>query len=168
MPPGNPAAEPKFTSLTDPAATWTNKGQMKVTFAYGCNYLIDLRAAAIIVDVQATPARWSAEVAVTKTMLARTETCFGLKPERLAADAAYGSGLMIGWLMRREITPHIPILDREHQTNGIFTRADFTFDAEPEHVHLPRRQAAEELGVWCAMTAPSLTGPAPRIAAPAP
>ena len=101
MPPGNPAAEPKFTSLTDPAATWTNKGQMKVMFAYGCNYLIDLRAAAIIVDVQATPARWSAEVAVTKTMLARTETCFGLKPTRLAADAAYGSGLMIGWLTRR-------------------------------------------------------------------
>ena len=130
MPPGNPAAEPKFTSLTDPAATWTNKGQMKVTFAYGCNYLIDLRAAAIIVDVQATPARWSAEVAVTKTMLARTETCFGLKPTRLAADAAYGSGLMIGWLTRREITPHIPILDREHQTNGMFTRADFTFDAD--------------------------------------
>ena len=102
MPPGNPAAEPKFTSLTDPAATWTNKGQMKVTFAYGDNYLIDLRAA-IIVDVQATPARWSAEVAVTKTMLARTETCFGLKPARLAADPAYGSGLMVGWLMRREI-----------------------------------------------------------------
>ena len=70
--------------------------------------MIDMRAAAIIVDVQATPARWSAEVAVTKTMLARIETCFGLKPTRLAADAAYGSGLMIGWLTRRGITPHIP------------------------------------------------------------
>jgi hypothetical protein len=46
----------------------------------------------------------------------------------LAADAAYGSGLMIGWLMRRGIEPHIPLLDREHQTKGFFTRADFTFD----------------------------------------
>ena len=27
-----------------------------------------------------------------------------------------GSGLMIGWLMRRGIEPHIPLLDREHQT----------------------------------------------------
>ena len=35
---------------------------------------------------------------------------------------------MIGWLMRRGIEPHIPLLDREHQTNGFFTRADFTFD----------------------------------------
>jgi len=37
---------------------------------------------------------------------------------------------MIGWLMRREIEPHIPLLDREHQTNGFFTRSDFTFDPQ--------------------------------------
>jgi hypothetical protein len=126
-PPGNRPAAPKVTSLTDPAAAWTNKGQMKVGFAYGTNYLIDLQRA-IILDVEATPARWSAEVAATKTMLERTRECFGLKPQRLAADAAYGSGLMIGWLMRHGIEPHIPLLDREHQTNGFFTRADFTFD----------------------------------------
>jgi hypothetical protein len=129
MPPGNKPAEPKSTSLTDPAAAWTNKGQMKAVFAYGTNYLIDTTAA-IIVDVEATPARWSAEVAATKTVLARTEDRFGLKPRRLAADAAYGSGLMIGWLMRRGITPHVPILDHEHQTKGLFTRAAFHFDAE--------------------------------------
>ena len=124
-----PSAEPKVTSLTDPAAAWTNKGQMKVVFAYGINYLLDLQTS-IIVDVQATPARWSAEVAAAKTMLERTEACFDLKPHRLAADAAYGSGLMIGWLMQRGIEPHVPLLDREHQTNGFFTRADFAFDVE--------------------------------------
>jgi hypothetical protein len=95
MPPGNPPAPPKVTSLTDPSAAWTNKGQRKVRFAYGTNYLIDLQQA-IVVDVEATPARWTAEVAATKTMLDRTQACFGLKPKRLAADAAYGSGLMIG------------------------------------------------------------------------
>jgi transposase len=129
MPPGNPPAPPKVTSLTDPTAAWTNKGQRKVGFAYGVNYLIDLQQA-IIVDVEATPARWSAEVAATKTVLERTQECFGLHPQRLAADAAYGSGLMIGWLMRHEIEPHIPLLDREHQTNGFFTRANFTFDPQ--------------------------------------
>jgi transposase len=129
MPPGNPPAPPKVTSLTDPTAAWTNKGQRKVGFAYGVNYLIDLQQA-IIVDVEATPARWSAEVAATKTVLERTQECFGLHPQRLAADAAYGSGLMIGWLMRRGVEPHIPLLDREHQTNGFFTRGDFTFDPQ--------------------------------------
>ena len=38
------------------------------------------------------------EVASTKTMLVRTERCFGLKPKRLAADTAYGTAkfLMTG------------------------------------------------------------------------
>lgn len=127
-PPGNAPSEPRFTSLTDPAAAWTNKAQMKAVFAYGTNYLIDTKEA-VIVDVEATPARWSAEVAAAKTMLTRTRESFGLTPQTLAADAAYGSGLMLGWLMGRGIEPHIPILDHEHQTNGYFTRADFTFDA---------------------------------------
>jgi hypothetical protein len=100
------------TSLTDPAAAWTNKGQTKVGSAHGTNHLIDTRRA-IIVDVEATPARWTVEVAATKTMLERTRDCVGFKPRRLTADAAYGSGLMIEWLMRHEIKPHIPLLDRE-------------------------------------------------------
>ena len=96
-------------------------------FGYGLSYLIDIESA-VIVDVEATPARWIAEVAATKTMLTRTEENLGLTPQILAADAAYGSGLMLGWLMARGIEPHIPILDHEHQTKGFFTRADFTFD----------------------------------------
>lgn len=127
MPPGNPPSEPQVTSLTDPAAAWTSKGRSKLCFAYGTNYLIDNKLA-IIVDVEATPARWQAEVAATKTMLHRTKECFGLQPQRLAGDTAYGSGLMIGWLMRRGIEPHVPVLDRERQTKGYFTRADFQFD----------------------------------------
>jgi hypothetical protein len=39
-------------------------------------------------------------------------------------------GLIIGWLMRRGIEPHIPLLDRERRTKGFFTRADFTFDPQ--------------------------------------
>ena len=166
MPPGNPPAPPKVTSLTDPTAAWTNKGQRKVGFAYGTNYLLDLQRA-IIVDVEATPARWTAEVAATKTMLERTQECFGLKPQRLAADAAYGSGLMIGWLMQRGIEPHIPLLDREHQTNGFFTRADFTLIRKPMSLPVPAENSSD-VPDWCARTAPYPTGQAPGIAAPAP
>jgi hypothetical protein len=146
IPPGNPPAPPKVTSLTDPTAAWTNKGQRKVGFAYGTNYLIDLQRA-IIIDVEATPARWSAEVAATKTMLGRTRECFGLTPQRLAADAAYGSGLMIGWLMRRGIDPHIPLLDREHQTKGFFTRADFTFNPQTNVFVCPGQKQLTSTGL---------------------
>jgi hypothetical protein len=45
---------------------------MKALSAYGTNYLIDTKEA-VIIDVEATPARWSAEVAATKTMLERTQ-----------------------------------------------------------------------------------------------
>jgi len=62
----------------------------------GLNYLID--ETAVIVDVEATPARTYDEVAATKTMLDRTQKCFGLKPKRLAADTAYGTGKFLGWL----------------------------------------------------------------------
>jgi transposase len=136
MPPGNAASAPQVTSLTDPAAAWTSKGRTKLTFAYGTNYLIDNKLA-IIVDVEATPARWQAEVAATKTMLERTKERFGLQPRRLAADTAYGSGLMIGWLMRRGIEPHVPLLDRERQTRGFFTRADFKFDDQTNSFTCP-------------------------------
>jgi transposase len=166
MPPGNPPAAPKVTSLTDPLAAWTNKGQVKVGFAYGTNYLIDTRRA-IILDVEPTPARWTAEVAATKTMLERTQECFGLKPQRLAADAAYGSGLMIGWLMRRGIEPHIPLLDREHQTNGFLPAPTSPLIRRPMSLPVPAASSSQAPD-WSAPTAPCPIGRARKIAAPAP
>ena len=165
MPPGNPPAPPKVTSLTDPTAAWTNKGQRKVGFAYGANYLIDLQQA-IIVDVEATPARWSAEVAATKTVLERTQECFGLKPQRLAADAAYGSGLMIGWLMRRKIEPHIPLLDREHRPTASSPVRILLLIRRPTFSSVPTASSSKAPG-WCATMAPYPILRAPRIAAPA-
>jgi hypothetical protein len=86
-------------------------------------------------------------VAATKTLLERTQECFGLKPQRLAADAGYGSGLMIGWLTRRGIEPHIPLLNREHQTKGFFTRADFTFDPQANVFICPGEKQLRSTGL---------------------
>jgi hypothetical protein len=63
------------------------------------NYLIDIENA-VIVDVEATPARTYDEVAATQTMLERTEERFDLKPKRLAADTAYVTGKILGWLVK--------------------------------------------------------------------
>ncbi len=70
------------------------------------------------VDVQATPARIAQEIIATKTMLDRVEATHGLRPQRLAADKAYGTGPLLGWLYERRITAHIPVLDRQHQTDA--------------------------------------------------
>jgi hypothetical protein len=47
---------------------------------------------AVIIDVEATPARTYNEVAATRTMIDRTEKAFGVKPERLPADTAFTPG----------------------------------------------------------------------------
>jgi IS5 family transposase len=89
---------PKVISTSDPCSAWTAKANKRVQFGYGLNYLIDTENA-VIVDVEATPARTYDEVAATKTMIDRTERCFALKPKRLAADTAYGTGKFLGWLV---------------------------------------------------------------------
>ena len=45
-------------------------------------------------------------------MLERTEERFDLKPDNIAADVAYGTGETLGWLVEREIEPHIPVRTR--------------------------------------------------------
>ena len=51
----------------------------------------------------------------------------GLKPDRLVADTAYGTGKFLGWLVGTGITPHIPV-DKSDREDGTFSRSDFTFN----------------------------------------
>jgi hypothetical protein len=97
-----------------------------VLFGYGLNYLVDVKHA-VIVDVEATPARTYDEVTASKTMIEGTERRFDMKPKRLAAGAAYGIDRFLGWLVKR-ITPHIPVWNMSERKDGTFSLADFNFD----------------------------------------
>ena len=128
--PINPDQKPKAMSPSDPAAAWTTRGRHKVQFAYSINHLIDLENG-VIVDVEATPTRISKEVAAAETMLDRTRKRFGLKPDRITGDVAYGTGALLGKLVARDIAPHIPVWDQSKvAADGKFTRADFAFDKD--------------------------------------
>lgn len=128
---------PKVISPSDPSSAWTAKANKRVQFGYGLNYLIDIENA-VIVDVEATPARTYDEVAATKIMIDRTERCFALKPKRLAADTAYGTGKLLGWLVNdKRITPHIPVWEKSDRADGIFSRADFIWDKRHGHYICP-------------------------------
>src|SRR5262245_17587719 len=98
---------------TDPDATWAVKWG-GAGFAYYGNYLID-NASRVIVDVAATPARFRHEALPARRMLERIGR-LGLHPESLRADKAYGSGEFVAWLLGQGIEPHIPLIDRRHQT----------------------------------------------------
>ncbi|MEA3388111.1 MAG: IS1182 family transposase [Pseudomonadota bacterium] len=121
---------PKFVSRSDPAAQWTGAHKGHAFFAYATNYLIDLDHA-VIVDVEASRAIRQAEVGAARTMVDRTQERFGLWPERLAADSAYGAAEMLAWLVHeRGIEPHIPVFDKSARTDGSFAREDFAYDHE--------------------------------------
>jgi hypothetical protein len=52
-------------------------------------------------------------------MIDRVSDIFGIKPERLIADTAYGKGEMLDWLDRqRGIAPHIPVIDKSGRKDG--------------------------------------------------
>lgn len=71
-------------------------------------------------------------------MLERTEERFGLKPQRLAADTAYGSAPMLNWLVEeKQIAPHIPVVDKSNRDDGTFSRSDFRYDAERDVYDCP-------------------------------
>jgi transposase len=118
---------PKVISPSDPCSAWTAKANKRVQFGYGLNYLIDVENA-VIVDVEATPARTYDEVAASKIMVERTDKRLGLKPKRLAADTAYGTGKFLGWLIDVGIAPHIPVWDKSAREDGTFSRSDFRWD----------------------------------------
>jgi transposase len=131
---------PKFVSRSDPAAQWTGALKGHAFFAYATNYLIDMDHA-IIVDVEASRAIRQAEVGAARTMIERTQDRFGLWPERLAADSAYGSAENLAWLVHeRGIEPHIPVFDKSERKDGTFERAAFTYDHRRDLYTCPGRK----------------------------
>src|SRR5205085_9387154 len=102
---------PKFIAPADPATRWTAAHRGPAFFAYSNNYLIDVENA-IIVDVEATTAIRQAEMTAAKRMVERSIEGFALDPARLIGDTAYGSAVMLNWLVHdRGIEPHIPVFD---------------------------------------------------------
>lgn len=149
---------PKVVSPSDPCAAWTAKANKRVQFGYGLNYLIDIEHA-VIVDVEPTPARTYDEVESTKTMLDRTERRFGMKPKRLAADTAYGTGRFLGWLVNQGIAPHIPVRDASERDDGTFSRSDFRWDKRRGVYICPKTRS-------CIPPGPCTTAPCSAIAPP--
>ena len=129
--------KPKFTAHADPASQWTAARKGPAFFAYSDNYLIDTDHG-IIMDVDASRSNKTAEVGAMRKMLDRTEKRFGVTPDWIAADTAYGSTENLVWLaLKRQILPFIPVFDKSERTDGTFSRSDFTWDDENDRYICP-------------------------------
>ena len=73
--------EPKHISPTDPQAALTRK-HGPARYAYAINRLLDLDTDCIL-DVEATPARFSAEVAAARTLITRAKASSASHPSSL-------------------------------------------------------------------------------------
>lgn len=130
----NPVPDANTISTTDPDAVWAKKTG-PATLAYFDNYLVDTPSR-VILGVEATPALFHQETVAARKMLERVEK-LGIKPASLGADKAYGSGEFLAWLLGRGVQPHIPVIDRRHQTEGRFTRDQFRYDPAMNVYHCP-------------------------------
>jgi hypothetical protein len=110
-------------------------------YAYSTNYLVDLNAA-IIVDVEATPAYRPDEVDATKTMIDRVEERFDIKPDRLVGDTAYGTAEMLGWMVNEKaIEPHVPVWDKTQRTDETLSSSDFQWNEQTDEYRCPQGHA---------------------------
>jgi transposase len=132
---------PRRISPTDPAARWTAAPGGPAFYAYSTNYLIDLRAG-VIMDVEATPAYRSQEVASTKTMIDRVEQRLQLKPQRLVGDTAYGTASLLGWMVEEKaIEPHVPVWDKSKRKDETFSSGDFQWNEAADEYRCPQGHA---------------------------
>jgi hypothetical protein len=140
---------PKVISPSDPSSAWTAKANKRVQFGYGLNYLIDVEHA-IIVDVEATPAQTFDEVAATETMIERTKRRFDLKPKRLAADTAYGTGSCCPNMPSRRIVRDInedarDLARRKMKTKAFLKSRDERKRVEMRFAHLKTHHGFERM-----------------------
>lgn len=160
---GVPRGKPAAVSRTDPASAWSAR-TARGRFGYALNVLIDTPGG-VTIDVEASPARFAAEVDAGRTMLARADDRFGYRPKRVAADTAYGSVAFLAFVTDRGTIPHIPVLERSEQTKGKFPREAFRYEREQDRYVCPAGKILP-FAVPIVGRAFSDTAPAPPIAAP--
>lgn len=140
---------PKFVAPADPAAQWTGALRNAAFFADAENYLVDVKFG-IILDAEASRPIRQAEVGASQTMIERTEETFGIKPDWLVADAAYGSAPNLHFLVdEKDIAPHIPVIDKSKRDDGTLGREAFTYDAARDCYVCPQGAELITRGTIC-------------------
>src|SRR6266481_2734904 len=147
----NPTEEPvhqqELVSTTDPDATYATKGGTPARLGYYDNYLVDNHSY-VIVGVQPTAARMSQETVAAQDMIARFAEWQGREPESVVADATYGNGEFLQWLMERGITPYMRTRDSALRKNSpLYGPERFTFLPESNSYRCPAGQQLNFVGL---------------------
>jgi hypothetical protein len=146
-PTDEPVHEQKLVSTTDPDATYATKRGTPARLGYYDNYLVDNHSC-VIVGVQATAARMSRETVAAQDMIARFADWQGREPESVVADATYGNGEFLQWLMERGITPYMRTRDSAlPKNNQLYGRERFTYLPESNSYLCPAGEQLHYVGL---------------------
>src|SRR5271156_6260059 len=164
-PTDEPVHEQKLVSTTDPDATYATKGGTPARLGYYDNYLVDNHSC-VIVGVQATAARMSQETVAAQDMLTRFARWQGREPASVAADATYGNGEFLQWLMERNITPYIRTRDSAlRKNNPLYGPERFTYLPESNSYRCPAGEQLNYVGLNVRNRAHAYIGSAKRCGA---
>jgi len=147
----NPVEEPVHeqaqVSTTDPDSTYATKGGTPARLGYYDNYLVDNHSC-VIVGVQATAARMSQETVAAQDMITRFAQWQGQEPRSVAADATYGNGEFLQWLLERNIPPYMRTRDSAlRKNNPLYGPERFTYLPESNSYRCPAGQQLNYVGL---------------------
>jgi len=147
----NPVEEPVHeqaqVSTTDPDSTYATKGGTPARLGYYDNYLVDNHSC-VIVGVQATAARMSQETVAAQDMITRFAQWQGQEPRSVAADATYGNGEFLQWLLERDIIPYMRTRDSAlRKNNPLYGPERFTYLPESNSYRCPAGQQLNYVGL---------------------
>src|SRR5277367_268767 len=147
----NPTEEPVHeqdqVSTTDPDSTYATKGGTPARLGYYDNYLVDNQSC-VIVGVQGTAARMSQETVAAQDMIARFAQWQGREPASVVADATYGNGEFLQWLMERGITPYMRTRDSAlRKNNPLYGPERFTYLPESNSYLCPAGEQLNYVGL---------------------
>jgi len=165
----NPVEEPVHrqdqVSTTDPDSTYATKGGTPARLGYYDNYLVDNHSC-VIVGVQATAARMSQETVAAQDMIAHFVQWQGREPASIAADATYGNGEFLQWLLDRGITPYMRTRDSVlRKNNPGYGPERFTYLPESNSYRCPAGEQLNYVGLNVRNRAHAYIGSAKRCGA---
>src|SRR3954463_10102329 len=158
----DPVHEQDQVSTTDPDSTYATKGGTPARLGYYDNYLVD-NDSCVIVGVQATAARMSQETVAAQDMLLRFARWLGRAPSSIAADATYGNGDFLQWLLDRGITPYMRTRDSAlRKNNPGYGPERFTYLPESNRYRCPAGEQLNYVGLNVRNRAHAYIGSAKR------
>jgi len=117
-------------SRTDPDARLGKKPGSPYGLYHEVNYVMD-NASGVILDAQAGPPSPNTEMKQALDGLDHAMSHFGRMVETLGLDGNYRDADFLAAVMKRGVTPHVPLRDMLHlnaKSRGVYPRDLFTYD----------------------------------------